>query len=81
MLLLLQDNIDVKKDATITLVECWNKEVGILGIQSLWKLLKVTTPHVKPEQDQSMKLFVQSSAEMHSAVLLGMWLVSKACFL
>lgn len=49
MLLLLQENIDVKKNATIILVEYWNKKVGILGIQSLWKLLKVRTSHVKTE--------------------------------
>ena len=35
MLLLLQENIDVKKNATIILVEYWNKKVDILGIQSV----------------------------------------------
>lgn len=40
------------------------------------------TSCVKAGQDQSRKLFSpQGSAEIHSAVLLGICLVSKACFL
>lgn len=35
MLLLLQENIDVKKNATIIVAEYWNKKVGILAVQSL----------------------------------------------